>query len=107
MLHPIKVVAKKTGLSPHLIRVWERRYGAVTPERSDTQRRMYSEREIERLKVLQMLTEAGHSIGNIATLGSRIPEGALLAEPTTTVSHPQIQVTQLKLDRAETGSSIR
>jgi len=68
MLHPIKVVALKTGLSPHLIRVWERRYGAVTPGRTDTQRRLYSEEEIERLKLLQRLTEAGHSIGSIANL---------------------------------------
>lgn len=68
LLHPIKVVAIKTGLSPHLIRVWERRYGAVTPGRTSSRRRMYSEREIERLKLLQALTKSGHSIGNIATL---------------------------------------
>lgn len=68
LLHPIKVVALKTGLSPHLIRVWERRYGAVTPGRTSSQRRMYSDEEIKRLKLLQALTEGGHSIGNIATL---------------------------------------
>lgn len=67
-LHPIKVVALRTGLSPHLIRVWERRYGAVTPGRSDTHRRLYSEGEIERLKLLQALTESGQSIGRIANL---------------------------------------
>jgi len=68
--HPIKVVSLRTGLSPHLIRVWERRYGAVTPGRTGSQRRMYSEQEIERLKLLQLLTEAGHSIGNIANMGT-------------------------------------
>lgn len=67
-LHPIKIVALRTGLSPHLIRVWERRYGAVTPGRTETHRRLYSEEEIERLKLLQALTGAGHSIGSIANL---------------------------------------
>lgn len=68
LLYPMKVVALKTGLSPHLIRVWERRYRAVTPGRSDTRRRLYSQSEVERLKLLQILTQAGHSIGRIAHL---------------------------------------
>lgn len=67
-LHSIKVASLKTGLTPHLIRVWERRYNAVSPSRTQTQRRMYSEAEIERLNLLRMLTEAGHSIGTIASL---------------------------------------
>jgi len=68
LLHPMKVVALRTGLSPHVIRVWERRYRAVTPGRTGTHRRLYSEPEIERLKLLQLATEAGHSIGTIAHL---------------------------------------
>ena len=42
--HPIKVVARRTGLSAHVIRIWEKRYGAVEPERTDTNRRLYSRR---------------------------------------------------------------
>ncbi len=81
-LHPIKVVALRTGLSTHLIRVWERRYGAVTPGRSDTQRRLYSDDEIERLKLLQGLTEGGQSIGRIANLSiGQLRELASKARP--------------------------
>ena len=57
-----------TGLSPHLIRIWEKRYSAVAPERTDTNRRLYSDAEIERLNLLRLATRAGHSIGNIAKL---------------------------------------
>lgn len=64
----MKVVALRTGLSPHVIRVWERRYRAVTPGRTGTRRRLYSEPEIERLKLLHLATGAGHSIGTIAHL---------------------------------------
>jgi len=66
--HPIKVVARRTGLSQHVIRVWEKRYGAVEPARTETNRRLYSETEIERLHLLCQLTQAGHGICRIAKL---------------------------------------
>jgi len=66
--HPIKVVARRTGLSQHVIRVWEKRYGVVSPSRTETNRRLYSESEIERLHLLCQLTQAGHGICRIATL---------------------------------------
>jgi DNA-binding transcriptional MerR regulator/methylmalonyl-CoA mutase cobalamin-binding subunit len=64
----IRAVAQQTGLSSHVIRVWEKRYGAVTPVRTPTNRRLYSGAEIERLTLLQRATQAGHSIGNVARL---------------------------------------
>lgn len=66
--HSIKFAARKTGLTPHVIRVWERRYEAVSPNRTGTNRRMYSEGEIERLGLLRDVTQAGHSIGQVARL---------------------------------------
>ena len=64
----IKVVTKRTGLSAHVIRIWEKRYGAVTPERTGTNRRLYSDEQIERLSLLREVTQSGHSIGHIAKL---------------------------------------
>jgi DNA-binding transcriptional MerR regulator/methylmalonyl-CoA mutase cobalamin-binding subunit len=64
----IKVVAQHTGLTPHVIRVWEKRYGAVSPARTETNRRLYSDSDIERLLLLHQATLAGHTIGQIATL---------------------------------------
>lgn len=66
--HPIQVVADRTGLSAHVIRIWEKRYGAVTPSRTETNRRLYSGDEIERLKLLRRLAENGHGIGHVAKL---------------------------------------
>ena len=66
--HAIRVVTRRTGLSAHVIRVWERRYGAVEPVRTPTNRRLYTDADIERLRLLHMATKAGHSIGRIATL---------------------------------------
>ena len=66
--HSIKTASRMTGLSPHLIRIWEKRYSAVAPQRTSTNRRLYSDAEIERLNFLRLATAAGHTIGNIAKL---------------------------------------
>lgn len=67
-MHPIKAVANRTGLSVHVIRVWEKRYHAVTPKRTETNRRLYSDADINRLKLLKKATDGGHNIGQIANL---------------------------------------
>lgn len=64
----IKVVARRTGLSAHVIRIWEKRYGAVEPARTGTNRRLYSDEQIERLNLLRQVTQNGHSIGHVAKL---------------------------------------
>ena len=68
--HPIKVVVRRTGLSAHVIRVWEKRYQAVVPARTETNRRLYSDEDIARLQWLQQAVQAGHSIGRIARLST-------------------------------------
>ena len=64
----IKVVARRTGLSAHVIRIWEKRYRAVEPERTEANRRLYSDEQIERLSLLRDITQNGHSIGHVAKL---------------------------------------
>jgi MerR family transcriptional regulator, light-induced transcriptional regulator len=49
--YPIQLVARLTGLSAHVIRIWEQRYRAVEPQRTATKRRLYSQRDIERLNL--------------------------------------------------------
>jgi DNA-binding transcriptional MerR regulator/methylmalonyl-CoA mutase cobalamin-binding subunit len=66
--HPIQVVARRTGLSADVIRAWERRYKAVSPRRSPTSRRLYSDNDIERLRLLRQATDSGRRIGDVAHL---------------------------------------
>jgi DNA-binding transcriptional MerR regulator/methylmalonyl-CoA mutase cobalamin-binding subunit len=65
---PMRMVVRRTGLSPDVLRAWERRYGVVTPLRSDGGQRLYSETDVERLRLLRRATEAGHSIQQIKDL---------------------------------------
>ena len=68
--YSIKAVSVKTGLTPHLIRMWERRYGVVSPYRTETNRRLYSEDDINKLMLLRRATMQGQHIGNIAGLSN-------------------------------------
>jgi MerR family transcriptional regulator, light-induced transcriptional regulator len=63
--YPIAAVSKLTGLTPDTLRIWERRYGAVTPAR-DGRGRLYSGHEVRRLQLLASAVARGHAIGRIA-----------------------------------------
>ncbi len=67
-LYPMRVVSRLTGLSADTIRVWERRYRAVEPNRTDGNKRRYSGAQVRRLVLLRRATELGHSIGQIVQL---------------------------------------
>lgn len=68
--HPIRVVSERTGLSPDVLRAWEKRYAAVAPPRREgAGQRLYSDADVERLRLLRRVTGAGRSIGQVAALG--------------------------------------
>jgi len=70
--HPIAVVAERTGLTQDVLRVWERRYGAVKPGRGATGQRLYTDADVDRLRLLNAATRAGRGIGQIARLSVKV-----------------------------------
>lgn len=64
--YPIKVVSSFTGLSVHVIRAWEKRYNVVNPKRTETNRRLYSKEDMEKLKLLAEACARGYSIGSLS-----------------------------------------
>jgi DNA-binding transcriptional MerR regulator/methylmalonyl-CoA mutase cobalamin-binding subunit len=69
--HPIGVASERTGISPHVLRVWERRYRAIEPTRTDGGRRLYSDADIERLRLMALATAAGRGISQVAKLPTK------------------------------------
>lgn len=67
-LYSIQFVSNVTGINPHTIRAWEKRYGATKPVRDKNGRRLYSDDEIKRLDLLNKLVGYGNSISDIAYL---------------------------------------
>ncbi|MBL0176065.1 MAG: MerR family transcriptional regulator [Ignavibacteria bacterium] len=53
-----------------VIRAWEKRHRALAPDRTESNRRLYSDTDIERLILLRQLIELGHSIGALAALSN-------------------------------------
>jgi methylmalonyl-CoA mutase cobalamin-binding subunit len=68
-IHRIHRVAKLTGLSKDVIRVWERRYGLVKPSRSSNRYREYNDEEVTLLRFLKAQMEQGATIGSLAAEG--------------------------------------
>jgi DNA-binding transcriptional MerR regulator/methylmalonyl-CoA mutase cobalamin-binding subunit len=67
---PVRTVARLTGLTPDLIRAWERRYAAVAPRRGPRGARLYSASDVARLRLLQRVVAGGRAIGDVAKLGT-------------------------------------
>lgn len=66
--HPIQVVAKRTGLSADVLRAWEKRYGILDPARSEGGRRLYSDADVDYLRLLRRATTAGRNVGQVVGL---------------------------------------
>jgi hypothetical protein len=61
--------ARLAGISPSTLRIWEHRYGVVSPPRSAAGQRTYALADVQRLRLIKRLTGAGHAIGTLAHLG--------------------------------------
>lgn len=84
--YALGAVARLTGLSPHVLRAWERRYGAVTPLRTPGGTRRYRESDVQRLRMLRAAVATGHSISEVANaseaeLAHRLEMAPALPEP--------------------------
>ena len=72
-------LARRTGVSPQLLRAWERRYGLLQPERSSGGYRLYSEEDERRVGTMTAALERGISAAEAAKLAL----GDTLAAPSS------------------------
>jgi len=73
----ITAVERDTGLSKDVLRMWERRYGFPVPERDANGERCYPPEQVERLRLIKRLMDAGHRPGKL--IATPVDELALLA----------------------------
>ena len=77
-------LARRTGVSPELLRAWERRYGLLRPERSSGGFRLYSAEDERRIGKMTAALERGISAGQAAKLalgdGEDLPSADTLVE---------------------------
>ena len=64
--YKIKDIEILTGIKAHTIRIWEKRYKILIPERTETQIRTYSDQDLSSLLNISLLNKNGHKISHIA-----------------------------------------
>ena len=72
-------ICSETGLSPDVVRVWERRYGFPTPVRLPSGHRRYRREDLNRLRLLTECVASGHRPSKLARLGEEDLKRLLLA----------------------------
>ena len=95
----ISAVERDTGLSKDTLRVWERRYGFPLPLRDALGERAYSSADVERLRIIRRLMDAGHRPGKVIGLSAEQLQ-SLAAQPVgTTRGQPSIAAARDDLSR--------
>lgn len=70
--YSIKEVEKLTGVKAHTIRIWEQRYGIVSPHRTHTNIRYYDDAHLKKLLNVSMLIKHGRKISTIARMSEDV-----------------------------------
>lgn len=79
MNYSISDLEQLSGVSVHNIRIWERRYGALTPSRTSGNVRLYDDEQLKKLLSITGLYHAGHKVSKTCRLSSE-DLGKLLRE---------------------------
>lgn len=66
-LYMISVAAELTGMHPQTLRVYESK-GLVNPKRSGGNTRLYSQSDIERLELINQLTDEGINLAGVVRI---------------------------------------
>jgi len=97
--YSLGATSRLTGVSPALMRAWEKRYGAVSPQRTPGGTRRYHSADVERLRLLRALVDAGERIGRVAALDMH--ELQRRAEALSRPVAPPLEAVLLALERLD------
>ena len=64
----IKDLENLSGIKAHTIRIWEKRYNLLIPERTDTNIRTYNLQSLQKLLNISFLNSNGYKVSRIAAL---------------------------------------
>jgi DNA-binding transcriptional MerR regulator len=70
-VYRIGAVSRLTGIPADTLRIWERRYQLVDPQRTAKGGRLYSQADVNRLTMIKALVDQGHAISTVANLDTR------------------------------------
>ncbi|MCJ8209045.1 MerR family transcriptional regulator [Mucilaginibacter sp. RS28] len=68
--YSIKDLEKLSGIKAHTIRIWEKRYGIIAPQRTQTNIRHYTNEDLREILNISLLNKNGYKISAIAAMPS-------------------------------------
>lgn len=96
----IAAVERDTGISKDTLRIWERRYGFPLPLRDGLGERVYPAEQVQRLRLIKRLLDAGHRPGRVVPVGLPMLEALLQQhKPSATVPGGSAGVPAAELQR--------
>jgi DNA-binding transcriptional MerR regulator len=66
--YSIRDLERLSGIKAHTIRIWEKRYGIIQPERTSTNIRYYSDSNLQKLLNISLLNKNGYKISHISEM---------------------------------------
>ena len=84
----IAAVERETGLGKDTLRVWERRYGFPKPSRDSSGDRLYSMDQVQQLKLICRLLDAGLRPGKVVGLAPAALQALLIEKTQKTENSP-------------------
>lgn len=81
MLFTIKDIENLSGIKAHTIRIWEKRYSFLKPNRSDTNIRRYTNEELRIILNIALLNKYGYKISHINKMSEEAMFDSVLSIP--------------------------
>jgi len=104
-VYSIKDLEKISGIKAHTIRIWERRYKLIEPQRTSTNIRYYNDEDLKRILNVSILNQNGYKISKIADMNEmQLRERVIDLSLDTRNSDVQIEsllVAMLELDESK------
>jgi len=95
--YSIKDLEYLSGIKAHTIRIWEKRYQLLSPDRSDTNIRYYSDEDVRRILNVAMLVKNGYKISSVATYDNDRLQSEVLRQ-NKSLHDPEKNIDQLLLN---------
>lgn len=110
-VYSIRDLETLSGVKAHTIRMWEKRYGLLNPQRTDTNIRFYVDKDVKMLLNAALLNRHGYKISRIACMSQRQMHEAVLEisekKVDTDLQSDTLTLSMLELDEEKFDATIR
>lgn len=106
-VYSIKDLEYLSGIKAHTIRIWEKRYQLLDPNRSDTNIRSYSDDDARKIMNVAMLVKNGYKISKVARFTDEkikteiLRSNHLLGEPEKNLDQLMVYAINFEIDEVE------